>query len=203
MKDNPLYLLLDVLFIKIVSQNTMSSYYTGTNHDMYRLQGPFPPRPRHNTGSQPSISEDCVKSQSHKREIPSSSQTIFKASSRNSSVPAESIEGHTLRPKRSWSWCASSDFTQFPPFEQAHHRRSADKIRDRHGDHGHTQAVWSPYGGTPEGMTPLPTPLEGGDSTRSVFDSEESGEGTTEQASNHWWTRVWKGATGWLGEKRG
>lgn len=182
----------------------MSSYYTGSNHDMYRLPGPFSSRPRHNTESSLLKSQHPMNSNSHEGRISSTPQIFPQSASKISNAPAESDAGHELHSKRSWSWCASSDFTYFPPFEQAHHRRSADTIRSSHADHWHTQAVWSPRGGTPDGLTPLPTPMGEADSSRSVFDSEWSrGEGSAEPVGRSWWIRVWKGARSWFGEKRG
>lgn len=178
----------------------MSSYYTGSSHDMYRLQGPFPPRSRHNASNRSLIRENS----SSKKGTPSFTRAALPGPSGPSNVLAKAGEQPELRAKRSWSWCESSDFIYFPPFEQAHHQGSADTIRRSHTNHLHTQEIWSPRGGAPQGLTPSLAPTEEKESMRSVTDSEESeGEGSAAQAMRPWWAHILRAVAGWFGGGKG
>jgi hypothetical protein len=119
----------------------------------------YPPNPRHKSASELSRSEGSSARQPRASETPPSSQNPRPRSISFSTISLGSVREQTLRPQRNWSWIASSDFTHFPPFEQAHHRWSTETVRSIHGDHWYTQVVWHSESSTPEGVTHLLTPL--------------------------------------------
>lgn len=191
--------------ITIPSSSTISQFttsYTRTNHDMYsRPKSSISSRPMRDSSNKPPNSENPSTSQSRTARVSSSSETTQQESNCFSIFSRQSLKEQS---QQSWSWAASSDFTQFPPFEQAHHRRSTESIRSGHGGHSCTKAVWSPRGRTSEGMAPEPTPLGGNIGSGSFFGSTRSSSGESAALEDSsWWTRLIKGARGWFDDKRG